>query len=73
MIKEAVSQTTLGQTRLLFWRDAVKDIFAVSRMSVKYGDHQLSRRTNRRGIPSHLVSMKQHKRAAWHRTTFKGL
>ncbi|KAG8214480.1 isoprenoid synthase domain-containing protein, partial [Butyriboletus roseoflavus] len=28
MIKEAVSQTTLGQARLVFWRDAVKDIFA---------------------------------------------
>ncbi|KIK86876.1 hypothetical protein PAXRUDRAFT_693145 [Paxillus rubicundulus Ve08.2h10] len=28
MIKEAVSQTSLGQARLLFWRDAVRDIFA---------------------------------------------
>ncbi|KAL4073231.1 isoprenoid synthase domain-containing protein [Scleroderma yunnanense] len=26
-IKEAVSQTTLGQGRLVFWRNAVKDIF----------------------------------------------
>lgn len=30
MIREAVSQTALGQARLVFWRDAVKDIFAVS-------------------------------------------
>ncbi|KAF8555226.1 hypothetical protein OG21DRAFT_1411189 [Imleria badia] len=28
MIKDTVSQTTLGQARLVFWRDAVKDIFA---------------------------------------------
>ncbi|KAF9220959.1 hypothetical protein BS17DRAFT_292885 [Gyrodon lividus] len=28
MIKETVSQTALGQARLLFWREAVKDIFA---------------------------------------------
>ncbi|KIJ64453.1 hypothetical protein HYDPIDRAFT_90439 [Hydnomerulius pinastri MD-312] len=30
MVKEAVSQTTLGQARLVFWRDAIKDIFDVS-------------------------------------------
>ncbi|KAH7885345.1 isoprenoid synthase domain-containing protein [Phlebopus sp. FC_14] len=27
MIKEAVSQTTLGQTRLVFWRETVKNVF----------------------------------------------
>ncbi|KIN93377.1 hypothetical protein M404DRAFT_17302 [Pisolithus tinctorius Marx 270] len=29
-VKEAVSQTTLGQGRFVFWRNAVKDIFKVS-------------------------------------------
>lgn len=27
MVREAVSQTTLGQARLMFWRDAMKDIY----------------------------------------------
>ncbi|KAG9315907.1 isoprenoid synthase domain-containing protein [Chiua virens] len=52
MIKEGVSQTTLGQARLMFWRDAVKDIFAVSHA------------TSPRGTPSRLGSMTQRKGVA---------
>ena len=72
MIKEVVSQTALGQARLVFWRDAVKDIFAVSHALGVFVSYQCSRRTSLRGIPLRLDSTKQHRGVAWRRTTFRG-
>lgn len=73
MIKEAVSQTTLGQARLVFWRDAVKDIFAVSHASGVFGFFQYPCRTSPRGTQLRLDSTKPHRRVTWRHTTFRGL
>ncbi|KAF8133651.1 isoprenoid synthase domain-containing protein [Boletus edulis] len=47
MIQEAVSQTPLGQARLMFWRDAVKDIFAnrPPRHPIALGLHEATQRS----------------------------
>ena len=29
MVRESVSQVTLGQARLMFWRDTMKDVYNV--------------------------------------------
>ncbi|KAI6014862.1 hypothetical protein PISMIDRAFT_400767, partial [Pisolithus microcarpus 441] len=47
-IKEAVSQTTLGQGRLVFWRNAIKDIFknAPPRHPVAIALHQTTQNSH---------------------------
>ncbi|KAI9454819.1 isoprenoid synthase domain-containing protein [Boletus coccyginus] len=47
MIREAVSQTALGQARLVFWRDAVKDVFANKppRHPIALGLHEATQRS----------------------------
>lgn len=72
MIKEAASQTALGQARLVFWRDAINDIFAVSHASGALVFYQCSFSTGPRVILLRLDSMKRHRGVAWRRTTFSG-